>query len=244
MKNKPLAIDASANYVNLERLTFLFDGVYAITITLLVLELRLPDEGAPQLLDGLLGMLPRLFIYFIAFYSLANHWVVHQRMFRHITAADSVVLWLTLLELLFITLIPVTTALVGRFPGEKLAVACFSANSFLHALTNWIFWVYVVKKQEQFAAHSDPHLLAITAQVWLVISVGWLISVPVGYLNVNAAYVTWIVWPNLVAVWAKYKRRGLESITFHEANKAPNRRNRPDQYKLAGNKHFRKRNIS
>jgi uncharacterized membrane protein len=211
MKSNPVsgAIRESTNYVNLERLTFLFDGVYAITITLLVLELRPPEEGMSQLLDGLLGMLPRLFIYFIAFYSLANHWVVHQRMFRHITDADSVMLWLALLGLLFITLIPATTALVGRFPGEKLAVACFSANSFLHALTNWIFWVYVVKKQEQFATCSDPHLLAITAQVWLIISVGWLISIPLGYLNVNAAYVTWVAWPNLVAVWAKYKRQRL-----------------------------------
>ena len=211
MKSKPLPVNDLANYVNLERLTFLFDGVYAITITLLVLELRPPEDTITQLADGLLGMLPRLFIYFIAFYTLANHWAVHQRMFRHITDADSVVLWLTLLGLLFITLIPVTTALVGRFPGEKLAVACFSANSFLQALTNWFFWIYVVKKQKQFAAHSDPRLLAITAQVWLVISIGWLISILLGYINVNAAYVAWVAWPNLVAGWAKYKRRSLHS---------------------------------
>lgn len=216
MKSNPVATNESINYVNLERLTFLVDGVFAITITLLVLELRLPEEGMTQLVNGLLGMLPRLFIYFIAFYSLANHWVVHQRMFRHITDADSVVLWLTLLGLLFITLIPATTALVGRFPGEKLAVACFSANSFLHALTNWIFWAYVVKKQERFAVYSDPRLLAITAQVWLVISVGWLISIPLGYVNVNAAYVTWVAWPNLVAVLAKYKRRKLHTAHLPE----------------------------
>jgi uncharacterized membrane protein len=244
MKSDPVATSESNNYVNLERLTFLFDGVYAITITLLVLELRPPEEGMPQLVDGLLGMLPRLFIYFIAFYSLANHWVVHQRMFRHITDADSVVLWLTLLGLLFITLIPATTALVGRFPGEKLAVACFSANSFLHALTNWIFWVYVVKKQKQFAAHSDPHLLAITAQVWFVISVGWLISIPLGYINVNVAYATWVVWPNLVAVWAKYKRRGLHNPTMLKVNRTKNRSNKPARYKLDVNKNSRKRDLS
>ncbi|MGD8403632.1 MAG: TMEM175 family protein [Anaerolineales bacterium] len=212
MKSDLIDTSESTNYVNLERLTFLFDGVYAITITLLVLELRPPEQGLSQLADGLLGMLPRLFIYFIAFYTLTNHWAVHQRMFRHITEADSVVLWLTLLGLLFITLIPVTTALVGRFPREKLAVACFSANSFFQALTNWFFWIYVVKKQKQFAAHSDPRLLAITAQVWLVISIGWLISILLGYINVNAAYVAWVAWPNLVAVWAKYERRKLQTF--------------------------------
>jgi uncharacterized membrane protein len=209
----------STNYVNLERLTFFIDGVYAITITLLVLELRPPEDGISQLVDGLLGILPRLSIYFIAFYTLANYWAVHQRMFCHITDADSVVLWLTLLGLLFITLIPVTTALVGRFPGEKLAIACFSANSFLQALTSGIFWIYVMRKQKQFAAYSDPRLLAITAQVWIIISLGWLISIPLGYVNVNIAYVTWVVWPNLIAVWAKYRRQKLETAYFPESQK-------------------------
>lgn len=121
-------------------------------------------------------------------------------------------LLLTLLGLLFITLIPATTALVGRFPGEKLAIACFSANSFLHALTSGIFWIYVMRKQKQFAANSDPRLLTITAQVWFVISLGWLISIPLGYVNVNIAYVTWVAWPNLVAAWAKYERRKIQTV--------------------------------
>jgi hypothetical protein len=96
----------------------------------LVLELRLPEIDTTHLAEALQAMLPRLYIYLIAFYSIANHWVVHQRMFRHITDMDTNMLWLTIAGLLFITLIPAATAIVGRFPGEKLAVACFSANSF------------------------------------------------------------------------------------------------------------------
>ena len=156
MTEKAVLPSEMSNYANLERLTFLVDGVFAITITLLVLELRLPEDGMSNLNKGLLAMLPRLYIYLIAFYSIANHWVVHQRMFRHITSADTTMMWLTILGLLFITLIPATTAIIGRFPAEKLAVACFSANSFLQALTNSIFWAYVTKRQKQFAAESDP----------------------------------------------------------------------------------------
>ena len=120
-------------------------------------------------------------------------------------------LWLTMLGLLFITLIPVSTAIVGRFPAEKLAVACFSANSFFQALTNWGFWLYVTKNQKQFASNSDPRLLTITTQVWLIISIGWLISIGIGYINVYAAYVSWILWPNLVAVWGSQRRKLLTS---------------------------------
>jgi uncharacterized membrane protein len=205
----------SSSYVNLERLTFLIDGVFAITMTLLVLELRPPEEGINNLGQSMLGMLPRLYIYFIAFYSIANHWVVHQRMFRHITSADTSMLWLIMLELLFITLIPASTAIVGRFPGEKLAAACFSANSFFHALSNWGFWVYVVKKYQQVANYSDPRLLTITSQVWLIITFGWLVSILLGFINVYIAYGSWILWPNLVAIWGRHQRKLL--LTKKEA---------------------------
>jgi uncharacterized membrane protein len=225
IKNQPL-ISELTNYANLERLTFLVDGVFAITITLLVLELRLPEEGMSNLKEGLLAMLPRLYIYLIAFYSIANHWVVHQRMFRHITSADTTMMWLTILGLLFITLIPATTAIIGRFPDEKLAVACFSANSFLQALTNSIFWAYVTRRQKQFAAESDPRLLAITSQVWLVISIGWLISIFLGYVNVYVAYVAWIILPNLVGMWGGYKRKNLRVIALSESSQHDKKKTR------------------
>lgn len=209
MKKKSIPAHESNDYVNLERLTFLVDGVFAITMTLLVLELRLPESSNASLAENLLALSPRLYIYLLAFYSIANHWVVHQRMFRHVTSADTRILWLTILGLLFITLIPATTALIGRFPGEKLAVACFSANSFFHALTNWAFWSYVGKRHERFTAHSDPRLLAITSRVWLIIGAGWLISIFFGYVNIYLAYASWILLPNLVAIWGSRKRRQL-----------------------------------
>jgi uncharacterized membrane protein len=212
MKTNHQTLTDSANYVNQERLIFLVDGVFAITMTLLVLELRPPEFGISSLQDSLLAMLPRLYIYLIAFYSIANHWVVHQRMFRHITCMDTTLLWLTILGLLFITLIPAATAIVGRYPGEKLAVACFSANSFFQAVTVWLFWKYVVKNQKKFASHSEARLLAITSQVWLIIAIGWLISIPLSFINVYAAYAAWIIWPNLVGLWGNRKRRDFYTV--------------------------------
>ena len=209
-KNHP-PLSELASYVNQERLIFLVDGVFAITMTLLVLELRPPEVETADLAAALQAMLPRLYIYLIAFYSIANHWVVHQRMFRHITDMDTTLLWLTILSLLFITLIPATTAIVGRFPGEELAVACFSANSFLQAMTVWMFWAYVVKNQKQFASNSEPRLLAITSQVWLIIAIGWLLSIPLSFINVYIAYAAWIILPNAVGFWGNRRRRRLQA---------------------------------
>ena len=226
MKQNQALVSELTNYVNIERLTFLVDGVFAITITLLVLELRLPEDGTASLKEGLLALLPRLYIYFIAFYSIANHWVVHQRMFRHITSTDTTMMWLTILGLLFITLIPATTAIVGRYPNEKLAVASFSINSSLQALTTSIFWFYVVRKQKQFAVQSDPHLLMITAQIWLVISVGWFVSILIGYINVYLAYTSWVILPNLIAVWGGRRRRNLQTVFMSEGSQHEKKKTR------------------
>jgi len=130
-------------------------------------------------------------------------------MFRHITSADTSMLWLTILGLLFITLIPASTAIVGRFPAENLAVACFSANSFFQASATWMFWAYVEKRHKQFASQSDPRLLAIASQVWSIITIGWLVSIFLGFVSVYVAYGSWILWPNLVAVWGSHQRRLL-----------------------------------
>jgi uncharacterized membrane protein len=62
----------SSNYVNLKRLTFLVDGVFAITMALLVLELCPPEATSDNLAQSLPAMLPRLYIYLIAFYSLVS----------------------------------------------------------------------------------------------------------------------------------------------------------------------------
>jgi TMEM175 potassium channel family protein len=225
-KRKPPSIGEVTNYVNLERLTFLVDGVFAITMTLLVLELRLPESSNANLAENLLAMFPRLYIYLIAFYSIANHWVVHQRMFRHITNADTTMMWLTIMGLLFITLIPAATAIVGRFPNEKLAVACFSINSSLQALATSAFWFYVVRRQKLFAEQSDPRLLTVTAQVWLIISIGWFISIFLGYVNVYIAYASWIILPNLVAVWGSYQRRKMQVTHLSESSEHDKKKNR------------------
>jgi uncharacterized membrane protein len=209
MKEYAQRMDEASNAVNLERLIFLVDGVFAITMTLLVLELRPPEVDASHLAEGLRQWLPGLFVYLIAFYTIANHWAVHQRAFRHITQGDTVMLWLTIVGLLFITLMPATTALFGRFPHEKLAVAFFSANSFFQGLTSWLFWAYVTKRQKLLAETSDLRLLAITKQVWLFITLGWLISIFLSFLNVNLTYISWVLWPNLVAFWGGRRRRLL-----------------------------------
>jgi uncharacterized membrane protein len=195
--------------VNLDRLVFLIDGVFAITLTLLVLDLRPPETG--NLSHGLVRMLPRLAVYLVAFYAIANEWVIHARTFRTVTSADSTLAWLSIANLLFVTLLPATTALIGRYPFEPSAAACFSANHFFMSLSVAAVWSYVARKRKALAPHADPRLARGMASVWLYSSFGFLAAIPLGYLSTYVAGALWVFWPYLVTTWWFKVRRKINT---------------------------------
>jgi uncharacterized membrane protein len=135
--------------IGLDRLVFLIDGVFVITLTLLVLDLR--PAAMDDLRSDLMKMLPRLGVYLAAFYAIANGWVIHARTFKLITQADTKLAWLSIANLLFVTLLPASTALVGRYPFEPLAAACFSANHFFMSISVAAVWAYVHKNRVSLA---------------------------------------------------------------------------------------------
>jgi len=89
-----------------------------------------------------------------------------------------------------------------------------------------MFWSYVTKRQKEFATQSDPRRLAITSQVWLIISVGWFISIFLGYVNVYIAYASWVLLPNLVGIWGNYKRRTLQMVDVDKGSQHDKKRKR------------------
>lgn len=132
---------------DLGRLVALIDGVFAVAITLLVLDLKLPTESA-DLAHALWQMFPGFLAYLIAFASVAGYWTIHQAYFRHISHGDGRLIVLSLLNLLFVTLYPVTASIVGAHPLEPLATVCLSANSMFYCLSAWAVWSHAAGKRQ------------------------------------------------------------------------------------------------
>ena len=80
------------------------DGVFAIVITLLILELKLPDVGATELPSALRNLLPSIGAYVLSFGLIGMYWVFHHYSMTLIQEVDGVLLWLNILFLLFICL--------------------------------------------------------------------------------------------------------------------------------------------
>jgi uncharacterized membrane protein len=101
------------------RLEAFSDGVFAIVITLLVLEIKIPMLPAPvdeaTLLGALIAELPMLVSCVVSFVIIAVFWVAHHQFFQSVHHADWPLLWLNNLLLLFVVFIPIPTGLVGTY---------------------------------------------------------------------------------------------------------------------------------
>jgi len=108
------------------RLEAFSDGVFAIAITLLVLELHVPTERE-ALVEGLGHEWPRYLGYFVSFAFIGGVWIAHSNLTRFIKAADADLMRLNLILLLFVSFLPFTTAIA--------ATHLFASNLTLHEIT-------------------------------------------------------------------------------------------------------------
>ncbi len=132
------------------RLDAFSDGVFAIVITLLVLELHVPVVKGPyiseELIQGLVDLLPKFISFVVSFVYISIYWVNHHQLFHMLKRADRGVFWLNSLFLMCLTFIPFPTAFIGSYPSEPVAVIFYgvamlaTAVSFV-VMKSYIFYV-------------------------------------------------------------------------------------------------------
>ncbi|GLH75277.1 hypothetical protein SSBR45G_01850 [Bradyrhizobium sp. SSBR45G] len=123
------------------RLDTLSDGIFAVAMTLLALDVRLPDDFHPrdgsELLDGLVNLWPKFFPYVLSFGVLGLRWLanIQVRSRTDDVSRDYARWWL--LYLLLVTCVPFTTTVVGRFAHFAPAIWLYAGHTLLIALTGW-----------------------------------------------------------------------------------------------------------
>lgn len=159
---EPTAPPQSRQDRDTSRIEAFSDGVFAIAITLLVLELKVPEEIAEGTLWAhLRADWPQFGAYLTSFAIIGVMWVNHHSMFNQIVRADRGLMFLNLLLLLWTALLPFPTALVSRFlldsgPDAHVAAAVYSANLTLAAIAFSLIWGYVVRRGRLLARPMAP----------------------------------------------------------------------------------------
>src|SRR5258708_16321811 len=137
------------------------DGVFAVSLTLLILDVRPPEGGVSQLLHGLVLIAPRLGTFALSFAIVAYYWLVHHLIFASLRGVKVALIWANMLFLFTIAVLPFSTAVLGRYPLAPVALAIYGAN--LAACTSTLAGVWFVADHshitEQPTVGPPPSLL-------------------------------------------------------------------------------------
>jgi TMEM175 potassium channel family protein len=180
-----------------DRIVNLSDGVFAIAITLLVLDIHVPDIPenmvATELPGGLLSLWPKYLGYFLSFVGISTFWMIHHSIFRLIRAYDRTLLYLNFLFLMVVALIPFPTSLLGEYGDYQLPVAIYAATLALgRLLLTAIHW-YSTRNDSLLSEGQDPRTVRFFLIRGLTIPAIFLISIGISFVSVNAAIWTWLV---------------------------------------------------
>lgn len=131
---------------SVERLAALSDGLFAIAMTLLVLDLRVPASGAIHsdldLWGALVALVPRFIPYFMSFLTLGIFWVGQQTQLNRFARSDRNLAWIHLGFLLAVSLMPFSTALLAEFITFRLALVVYWLNVLLLGVVLFGSWRY------------------------------------------------------------------------------------------------------
>ena len=134
---------------NLERLAALSDGVFAVAMTLLVLDLRAPAAEAihseHDLLTALLALAPRLVTYLMGFLTLGIFWLGQQAQLARLERSDRDLAWIHIAFLCAVTLVPFSTALLAEHIAYRVALIVYWVNILLLGLLLLWTWRHAVR---------------------------------------------------------------------------------------------------
>jgi uncharacterized membrane protein len=125
------------------RIEALTDGIFAVTMTLLVLDLKFEDRvsGDPdRVVHDLLALLPYIDDYVISFVVLCVFWLAHLRLIRRVREVDATFAWLNLVFLLFTTFLPPLTSWIGHRSEQPPAAIVYGANLILILGCETLMW--------------------------------------------------------------------------------------------------------
>ncbi|MBK9569950.1 MAG: DUF1211 domain-containing protein [Chitinophagaceae bacterium] len=151
----------------LERLILFSDAVFAIAITLLVIEIKIPEihenVSDKALLQSLGHLIPKFIGFIVSFMMIGLYWTVHHRMFGFVTSYSRKLLILNLVFLFFVALMPFSTGFYSEYSGPDMVRHQLMVPMIFYVLNfcgmgfmNYFMWVYITNPKNKVA---EPRLM-------------------------------------------------------------------------------------
>jgi uncharacterized membrane protein len=175
---------------DVERLVFFSDAVFAIAITLLALEIRLPelrDPTARELAQALRGLLPQFYSFAISFWIIGVYWLAHHRIFRYIRAYDRRLMVINLWFLMWIVLIPFSASLLGGYASYQLAEVVYFSHMIVTSLSMALLWWYATSDRKLVDPDLDPALVGYNYLRISSLPIVFVLAIGISFFSTAAA---------------------------------------------------------
>ncbi len=203
--------------LGLERIVFFSDAVMAIAITLLAIDLRVPEISAvaarAELPARLNAMTPRFVSFVVSFSVVGIYWTSHHRYFSYIKRYDATLILLNMVFLLFIALMPFVAGLLGQYAYLPLAVTVYAAAVAATGSAMSAVWWYASYNHRLVDENLDMEFVRARNRVALVVPLLFLVSIPFALWRPPVAMAVWWVSPliSVGIVWLSGRRRRREA---------------------------------
>ncbi len=181
-----------------ERVGFFTDAVYAIAMTLLVVELHVPEHGIAELW----GERWAVFGFFLGFLLLGRYWLAHHAFFASLRSLDRGMIVWNLVYLSFVAVTPFTVALISRYEDSPVSFVCFALNMAAISALEVVMMVRAARErhlsEEPALAVLRNRLAGASGPVGII-----LLSLPLGLYDSTLGLLSWLA----MIPWGRYVAR-------------------------------------
>jgi uncharacterized membrane protein len=183
--------------LRLSRIEAFTDGVFAIIVTILVLELKVPplhdQRSVSELATRLIELVPQFLSWLISFVIVCKFWLNHHHIFGLARHANYSLVWLNVIFLMCQSFIPFPTALMGEHPSNPLAVSFFGCVMAINTVAFIAMHRYILRHliKPELAGVQDPHIIL---KSFIGVS-SYLIGAAVAWISVDAAFGIYALTP-------------------------------------------------
>lgn len=197
------------------RIEALSDGVFSITMTLLILGINVPPLSPDDstTMKKLFQLLPLFENYFISFIVLGLFWIRHQMQFRDIRLADRNLMWINIFFLMFVAIVPFSTSMMVEYTNNHISIQVYCVNLIILGLLLIAHWEYAVSKHRLIDKNMDTKDLKFISKVQFLTPGLFFVSGIIAFFDINAAKVSLYTLPLFSsAVLKTYKKVRKERI--------------------------------
>ncbi|MGZ6329358.1 MAG: TMEM175 family protein [Candidatus Limnocylindrales bacterium] len=182
---------------DIERLAFFSDAVFAIALTLLAIDLRLPDSVAivtsGELLTALADLWPRLYSFTLSFVVIVLFWIGSYRTFRYVQHVDGPFIGLNLGLLFFVVLLPFPTSVLGAHGDLLAAVVLYGVLAGVTSIFSTAVWAYASGRGRLLSPEVTPAIARYITRRAALVPLVLLGALPLALIVPQLPFVAWSV---------------------------------------------------